>query len=120
MSKSHKDLLVWQKSIELAIKIHKLTENFPRSELFGITSQMRRAAISIPANIAEGSARGYRKEYLHFVSIAFGSVTELETHALIAEKLNFIKGEQLQDVQKLIEEIAKMVNALSKALSKEK
>ena len=76
---SHRDLLVWQKSVELVVEIYKLTENFPKSEIYGTTSQMRRAAVSIPSNIAEGKSRGTRKDFRHFLLNSFGSGAELET-----------------------------------------
>lgn len=76
---SYRDLKIWQKSVELATQVYALTESFPSSEIYGIISQMRRAAISIPSNIAEGSRRGTKKDYCHFLLIAFGSGSELET-----------------------------------------
>lgn len=85
--KTHKDLQVWQRSLDLVEKIYKITREFPKEELFGLTSQIRRSVISIPSNIAEGSARNSKKEFLQFLYIALGSLSELETQCLIAQRL---------------------------------
>lgn len=113
---SYKELIVWQKSIELSKKIYSLTERFPKSEVFGIANQMRRAVVSIPSNIAEGYARGHRKEYLQFLSVAFGSGAELETQILIAKELNFIKEIECKEISSLLGEIMKMLNKLISSL----
>jgi four helix bundle protein len=118
MGKSHKDLLVWQKSIDLVAEIYKLTEYFPKTEIFGITNQMRRAAVSIPANIAEGSARGHRQELRQFVKIAFASGVELETHMIIAKRLGFVEASRFEKADVLTLEVLKMTNALSSSLSR--
>ena len=86
---SYKELVVWRKSIELVEKIYHDTETFPQSESYGLTAQMRRAAISIPSNIAEGYSRNHRAEYRQFLGVALGSGTELETQIIIAKKLKF-------------------------------
>jgi four helix bundle protein len=104
---NHKDLDLWKKSMDLVETIYKLTQVFPDSEKFGLTSQMRRAAVSIPSNIAEGAARKGDKELIHFLHIALGSLSELETQYLIAIRLAFIKNEetieeQMIDVKKLL------------------
>jgi four helix bundle protein len=88
---SYKDLIVWQKAKDLAVLVYELTEEFPRSELYGLTSQMRRAVISIPSNIAEGRRRGHKKEFLHFLLNAYGSGAELETQIEIAKQLKNLK-----------------------------
>lgn len=108
----HKDMEVWKLAMELVFKIYKLTENFPKDEMFGLTSQIRRCAISIPSNIAEGCGRFSNKETLRFISIALGSLAELETQILIAVELNFI-----DDAENIIE-IIKKVNALLIGLRK--
>ncbi len=113
---SYKDLIVWQKGIKLVSLIYKLTEQFPKSEMFGLTSQIRRAAVSIPANLAEGYARKHRAEYAQFVKIAFGSGAELETHLLIAQNLGFTKKEELVEVNALLDEVMRMLNKLSSSL----
>lgn len=87
--KSYQDLTVWQKSMELVAWIYELTQHFPKEEMYGLVSQMRRSAISIPSNIAEGYSRRHRQEYIQFVRIAFGSGAELETQLIIAKKLGY-------------------------------
>ena len=91
---SFRDLIVWQKAKELAIRVYKITETFPRAELFGLTNQMRRAAVSIAANIAEGNKRSTRKDYKHFLHNALGSGAELESHLEIAEGIGLINTEE--------------------------
>lgn len=114
--KSYRDLVVWQKSFELAREVYILTDKFPKSEIYGLTSQMRRAAISIPSNIAEGFCRGSRREFAHFVSIAFGSGAELENQFLLAESLCFMKKEHFKKSNLLTSEVMRMLNALLKSL----
>jgi len=110
--KTHKDLDVWKKSIELVTEIYQVTKNFPKEELYGLTSQMRRAAISIPSNIAEGSARQGNKELVQFLYIALGSVVELDTQLIIARNLSYISEEKFIQLIVKLEEIAKMLNGL--------
>jgi len=114
---SYKQLTVWQKAIDLVLRIYKLTDSFPKSEVYGLTSQMRRAAVSIPANIAEGSARGHRQAYCQFVRIAYASGAELETHLIIAQQLGFGSPEKFQKVEALLDEVMRMANALARTLS---
>jgi four helix bundle protein len=116
MLNSYKELIVWQKSFELAKKIYKNTENFPKSEIYGLTSQIRRAGISIPSNIAEGFARKHRKEFSQFISIAFGSGAELETQLLLVKELKFITDKEFNELNSLLEEIMKMLNSLKSKL----
>ena len=87
--KSHKDLIVWQRSLELVTAVYELTELFPKTELYGLASQMRISAVSIPSNIAEGKRRGSRKDFRHFLLNSFGSGAELETQIEIAKRLSF-------------------------------
>lgn len=108
----HKDMEVWKQAMELVFDIYKLTESFPKDEMFGLVSQMRRCAVSIPSNIAEGCGRFSDKETLRFISIATGSLAELETQLLIAKHLNFVK-----DIPETFEQIKK-VNALLIGLKK--
>ena len=117
MLNSYKELTVWQKSIDLVIEIYKLTEKFPKEELFGLTSQIKRSAVSIPSNIAEGYSRKHRQEYIQFMRIAFGSGTELETQLLIAKKLNFGEKGNLQKSEELLEEVLKMLNKMISSLT---
>jgi len=102
--KTHKDLKVWQESIDLVTIIYEQTKSFPKDELFALTSQIRRCSISIPSNIAEGAARESNKEYLRFLFIAQGSISELDTQLLIANNLNFLsKEDHLRICEKLVE-----------------
>lgn len=95
----HKELDVWKKSMDLVVTVYQITQLFPDSEKFGLTSQMRRAAVSIPSNIAEGAARKGDRELIHFLHVALGSLSELETQYLIAMRLEFIKNEQVFELQ---------------------
>lgn len=106
---SYKELIVWQKSIALVEEIYKLTSNFPAEERFGIITQIRRAAISIPSNIAEGYGRRSYKEYLQFYSIAYGSALELETQLIISQKLHFTVENKFTTVDQLLNEIIRMI-----------
>lgn len=106
-NKDHKDLDVWKKSMDLVVKVYQITQMFPDTEKYGLTSQMRRAAVSIPSNIAEGAARKGDKELVQFLSISIGSLSELETQYLIAIRLGFVTDEatfnqELIDVKKLL------------------
>lgn len=112
MVRSYKDLIVWQKSFHLSLQVYKVTQSFPKEELYGLTPQIRRCAVSIPSNIAEGYARHRRLEYIQFLKIAFGSGAELETQLLIAKELNYIPSEKYDQVNHLLEEVMKMLNVL--------
>ena len=109
---SHKDLIVWQKSMDVATEIYKITDIFPKSELYGLTSQMRRSAVSIPSNIAEGRKRGSRKDFRHFLVISYGSGAELETQIEISKRLNFANIENYKKVDELLLEVMKMLNKM--------
>lgn len=111
--KSYKELIVWQKSILLAKEVYLLTENFPKSEIYGITSQIRRSAISIPSNIAEGSGRKSTKEYAQFFSIAYGSALELETQLIISKDLNLSEPSTFLKTEQLLIEVLKMLNSMT-------
>lgn len=112
MIKSYKDLVVWQKSIDLTIEIYRLTKDFPKEEQFGLISQMRRSAVSIPSNIAEGRSRGTKKDFLQFVRIAYGSGAELETQIIISKKLEKLNKFDYSKIDRILEEIMKMLNAI--------
>ena len=113
---SYKDLLVWQQAIDLTVNIYALTSTFPRSELFGLSSQIQRAAVSVPSNIAEGHARDSTKEYLRFISIAIGSLAEVETQLVIANKLQFLNHEMMGELLGKTGEIGRMLRGLQKSL----
>ena len=114
--KTHKDLDVWIKSIDLVTRIYKETNSFPKSELYGLTSQIRRSAVSIPSNIAEGAARTSVKEFSYFLSITLGSIAELETQLIISRNLNFIQSEIFDLLEKEIISIRKMTLGLKKSI----
>ena len=115
---SYKDLIVWQKSFELVKEVYILTAKFPNSELYGIVSQMRRCAVSIPSNIAEGYGRKSTKSYIQFYAIAYGSALELETQVLISKELKFVNLDQFEKVDNLLLEVCKMLNAMITKMKK--
>ena len=115
---SYRDLRVWQAGMQLAEDCYRLTSRFPKEELFGMTSQIRRAAASIPANIAEGNGRENRGEYIQFLRIAQGSLKELETHLLLAERVSLVTSEEVQPLLTLCQDTGKMLRALIRALQK--
>lgn len=114
---SYKDLIVWQKTMDLVVSVYNLTEKFPQSELYGLTSQMRRSAVSIPSNIAEGRKRGTRKEFHNFIVIAYGSGAELETQIEIVKRLPFGKNLDFSKVDALLNEVMRMLNTMTTSLN---
>ena len=115
MVKSYKDLKVWQKAMELVIESYRVTKLLPKSEMFGLTAQTQQAAVSIPANIAEGHGREHLGDYLHHLSIAIGSMMELETHLLIITRL-YIPMDEVKRALDLVWEIDRMLSSLTKRL----
>nr|MBB6231834.1 four helix bundle protein [Mucilaginibacter sp. FT3.2] len=107
---------IWQKAIDLSVDVYKATIGYPSDERFGLTSQIRRAAVSIPSNIAEGAGRNSKKEFCNFLGIANGSAYELQTQLVISNKLNLLKDDLLNDLLKQIEESQKMNFAFQKML----
>jgi four helix bundle protein len=116
MLKSYRDLLVWQKALDLTILIYRLSEGFPKTEIYGLTSQVRRASVSVPSNIAEGYGRGSRKEYLQFLSVAQGSLKELETQTIIAQRLSYATAAQANRILSESEVVGKMLGSLIRSL----
>ena len=117
-SSSYKDLAVWQKSCDVAVEVYSLTKDLPKEERFGICSQMQRAAVSIASNIAEGSKRGSKKDFLHFIRIAQGSGAELETQLIIISRVYDVNNsDKLISVIDLLNQTMKMLHGLSKSLS---
>jgi four helix bundle protein len=116
--KTHKDLNVWQKSIEFVTELYEITAKFPSNELYGMVSQIRRASVSIPANLAEGAARNHRKEFIQFIGIAIGSASELETLLLISSNLKYLSEETYKKSNLELERIMKMLTNLQRALSR--
>ena len=117
MIASHKDLFVWQRSMDLVETVYRLTGSFPSAEQWGLVSQMRRAAISVPSNIAEGYGRQATGEYRHHVSIGRGSLLELETQILLASRLKYLQPADAESVLKEIDEISRMLATLVSKLS---
>jgi four helix bundle protein len=116
--KSYKDLLIWSKGIKIVCLVYQLVKSFPQDEIYALTSQLKRASVSIPSNIAEGYGRNTDKSFSHFLDISRGSLFEVETQLLIANELGFITNQTLyQDVLSQIEEESKMINAFSKRLN---
>ncbi len=114
--KNFKDLKIWQKGIRLAKEVYLITDDFPSKETYGIVSQMRRAAVSISSNIAEGFMRKHNKEYKQFLYIALGSMVELETQIILSEQLNFLENEECNSIKANIDELNKMITGLIKCL----
>ena len=119
-TQNYKDLVVWQKGISLAKAIYRLTAKFPGEEKFGLVSQMRRAAISIPSNIAEGQARHTTGEFIQFISHAEGSTAELETQVILSIELGFAEAPSTKAVFILLDDIRRMLNGLRRKLSGDK
>ena len=113
---SYKDLIVWKKSVDLTLLIYRLTDTFPSREAFGLSSQMRRAAVSIPSNIAEGRRRGTTKDFMHFLRIAHGSLAELETQMVISRRLSYADDESTAHITSMATEVGKMLHAMIKKL----
>lgn len=116
--KPHKKLDVWNKSIDLTVDIYKLSESFPKSEVYGLTGQMRRAAVSVASNIAEGAARQTKKEFINFLHMAQGSVSELDTQLVIASKLGYFSEGIHGEIESRLETISKMLTGLIKSLKR--
>ena len=115
--KTHKDLDVWKDSIELVVQIYKITKGFPKEELYGLTSQIRRAAVSVPANISEGSGRNYSKEFIRFLRIAQASLSEFETLLHISTRLNYLEKDVFQSVQGRICKVNAQLSGLIKSIN---
>lgn len=113
-----RDLEVWKVAMDLAAECYRVTKAFPKDELFGMTSQIRRAAASIPANIAEGQGRDHTKEFLNFLSIARGSLMEVQTHLLLAQRVGLLNDTDLQPLLTLCERISQMLSRLRQALER--
>jgi four helix bundle protein len=110
MGESYKDLIAWRKAMDLVTEVYRVTRSFPRDELYGLTNQLRRAAVSVPSNVAEGQARFSRKEFHHFLSHARGSLVEIETQLMIAQSLEYVGT---QDVASLLDKAAELGRILN-------
>ena len=114
---SHQDLIVWQRAMNLVVSVYRFTEQFPKTEVYGLSSQMRRSAVSIPSNIAEGRKRGTRKDYRQFLLIAYGSGGELETQVEIAKRLTFGNEKDRLVVDQTLNEVMRMLNVITSKLA---
>ena len=113
---SYRDLVVWQKAMDLVTAIYRVTKNWPRDEAFGLTSQIRRAAVSVPSNIAEGRGRGSSNEFRSYLSVAYGSLIELETQVQIARNLEYLTPDAAADLLAAAGEVGRLLNGLRKSL----
>jgi len=118
MLKSYRDLEVWKKAMDLVVMCYQMTINFPKNEIYGLPSQLQRAAMSVPANIAEGRQRQHSKEFLQHLSIAYGSLAEVETHIQIAGRLNYVYEDQINTMLEITSEVGKMLNGLRRSIEK--
>jgi four helix bundle protein len=114
--KSHRDLIVWQKAMALTVEVYQVTKAFPKEELYGLTSQLRRASSSIAANIAEGKGRRTDKEFQHFLVTARGSLMELDTHLELAVRINYLTSEVFEHLRVQLIEVGKTLNGLIRSL----
>ncbi|MGB7623641.1 MAG: four helix bundle protein [Terriglobia bacterium] len=114
--KKYSDLIVWQKAMDLTSEVYSVTKCFPKDEIYGLTSQLRRAAVSVPSNIAEGQGRKSTSEFLHHLSIAYGSLLEMETQVMIAERLAYLEQQVVASLMTRTSEVGKLINGLSKSL----
>lgn len=110
--KTYQDLIVWKKSIDLVIAVYNVTKKYPIEEKFGLISQSRRCAVSIPSNIAEGKRRGTSAQFNHFLQISYGSGAELETQIIIAKKLGYVENKDFEKADMLLDEVMRMLNRL--------
>lgn len=115
--KNYQELNIWKRSVEIVIEIYNTSKNFPKEELYGLTSQIRRASVSIPSNIAEGFNRYHNKEFRQFLYISLGSCAEVETQLFIAQRLNYVDQEKASKLIKELGEIGKMINNLIKKIN---
>lgn len=114
--KSHRDLIAWQKALDLTVRIYHITKSFPREEIYGLTSQIRRAAASIPANIAEGQGRRSSREFQQFLANSRGSLLELDTHLELAFRVGYLNKENYLDLRNSCEEVGRILNGLMRSL----
>ena len=115
--KSHRDLIVWQKAMDLVESVYSASSSFPKSETYGLTAQIRRAAVSIPANIAEGQGRRLPKEFLYFLANARGSLLELDTHLELALRLGYLQADTYARLLSQLQEVGKILNGLMRAVA---
>ncbi len=116
--RSYKDLLVWQKAMNLVTNVYNLIKTFPKEEIYGLSGQLRRAIVSVPSNIAEGQGRDSVKEFIHYLSISYGSLMEVETQLQIAANLGYLKQVKVDKLLEQTAEVGRLLNGLSRSLRK--
>jgi four helix bundle protein len=116
-TRSYRDLLAWKKAIDLVEQVYHMTQPWPKDEQYGLTSQIRRAAVSIPSNIAEGQGRATSKEFAHFLSIARGSLLEMETQAIIAQRLGYLPNDSAEKLLSASGEVSHLISGLARSIS---
>jgi four helix bundle protein len=116
--RSYRELIAWQKAMDLVTEVYKASSVFPRQELYGLTSQLRRAAISIPSNIAEGQCRWSTKEFVQFLSVSSGSLGEVETQIILAQRLEYLKEKVTSDILEKSAEVGRLIHGLANSLNK--
>ncbi len=112
MEKPHKKLDVWQMAMDLVIEIYRITESFPKEEKYGLSNQLRRAAVSVPSNIAEGAARNTKKEFVNYLHMAQGSLSELDTQLEVAKRLAFLDGKTWENLDRMVHRVDEMLTGL--------
>ena|SRR5438874_528879 len=117
MSNSYRDLIAWRTAIELALSVYRVTESLPKHELYGLSSQLRRAVVSVPSNIAEGQARNSRGEFRQFLAMAKGSLVEAETQLLIASRLGYIPASSYEELTQQCDRVSRLLNGLLRSLT---
>jgi len=115
----YQELIVWQKAMDLVMLVYAATNSFPQKEVFGLTNQLRRAAVSIPSNIAEGQGRKTTRDFFHYLSISNGSLQELETQVILASRLNYLDEDPQSEILDRSAEVGRLINGLVKSLSKD-
>jgi four helix bundle protein len=115
--KTYRELIAWQKAVDLVVALYEAAKGFPREELNGLTAQLKRAVVSVPCNIAEGQARRTAKDFCHFLSIAYGSLREVETQLVVASRLSFLAADRLPPLMERAGEVGRLINGLSQSLS---
>lgn len=118
MGLHYKDLVVWQKAMDLVVEVYTATDQFPKRQVYSLTDQIRRAAVSVPSNVAEGQAHFNKREFLHFLRHSSGSLAELETQLLLAERLNYLPGPSAQELLKRVHEVGRILGGLINSLTK--
>jgi four helix bundle protein len=113
---NYRELLVWQKAMDFVVMCYRVTHEFPKSEVYGLASQLQRAAVSVPANIAEGQGRQHTTEFIQHLSIAYGSLMEAETHLQLSERIGYVDNQSIQPAMEKAGEVGRMLNGLMRAL----